>query len=302
MDPTSLEIFLAVAEEASVTRAAKQLARAPSNVTTRIQLLEEHLDAVLFSREGKKMTLTLEGRTFLTYAKRLVALASEARFALKQQVLPASLRVGTMESTAASRLPPVMARFNEAWPQVSLQLTLGATQELTKAVIAGELDCALIARIPEQLEWSAMTDRKQQPLHATRVYQEELLLILPPNHPPVRDARDVLPPVLAALEPGCTYRRIAERWVGTGTAVPTVELTSYHSILAHVVAGNAVGVVPRSVLDGLHWTADIAVHSLGVVDTLLISNTSHRPDALRGFEDLLLASSASASVTSALLS
>ncbi len=302
MDPTSLEIFLAVADEGSVTRAAKHLARAPSNVTTRIQLLEEQLDTLLFSREGKKMTLTREGQTFVIYAKRLVALAAEARFALKQQALPAALRVGTMESTAASRLPPVLARFNETWPQVSLQLTLGATQELTKAVISGELDCALIARPPDQPEWPSATDNKPQSLHSTRVYREELLLILPPNHPPINDASDVLPQVLAALEPGCTYRRIAERWVRTNSDVPTVELTSYHSILAHVVAGNAVGVVPRSVLDGLHWAADISVHSLGLVDTLLISKADHRPDPLIGFEDLLLASEAGAAVRSAPLS
>ncbi|MDW5317568.1 LysR substrate-binding domain-containing protein [Rhizobium sp. PL01] len=289
MDPTSLQIFLTVAEQASVTRAAKQLGRVPSNVSTRLQSLEEQLGVLLFSREGKKMTLTREGHIFVAYAKRIVTLASEARLALRQANRLETLRVGTMESTAASRLPPVLARFNEAWPQVSLRLTLGATQELTKAVIADELDCALVAQPADQLEW-AMSDRGQQPLHATRVYQEELLLILPPNHPPVRDAGDIQPTALAALEPGCTYRRIAERWVRLAADVPTVELTSYHSILAHVAAGNAVGVIPRSVLDGLHWAADISVHPLGTVDTLLISRKDRRSDPLLGFEDMLLAS------------
>ena len=55
MDLSSLEIFLAVAEEGSVTRAARRLSRAPSNVTTRIQALEGQMDAVLFSRDGKRM-------------------------------------------------------------------------------------------------------------------------------------------------------------------------------------------------------------------------------------------------------
>ena len=290
MDPISLHIFLIVADETSVTRAAKQLGRAPSNVTTRIQLLEEHVGALLFSREGKKMTLTREGQIFLDYAKKIVALATEARLALRKENQLETLRVGTMESTAASRLPPVLAQFNEAWPQVSLRLTLGATQELTKAVIADELDCALIAEPPDQQERGGMLGREQQPLHATRVFQEELLLILPSNHAPLRDAGDIRPTALAALEPGCTYRRIAERWVRLGADVPTVELTSYHSILAHVVAGNAVGVIPRSVLDGMHWTTDITVHSLGAVDTLLISRNDRRSDPLRGFEEMLLAS------------
>lgn len=290
MDPISLHIFLIVADETSVTRAAKQLGRAPSNVTTRIQLLEEQVGALLFSREGKKMTLTREGQIFLDYAKKMVALATEARLALRKENQLETLRVGTMESTAASRLPPVLAQFNGAWPRVSLRLTLGATQELTKAVMADELDCALIAEPPDQQEWAGVLGREHQTLHATRVFQEELLLILPSNHPPLRDAGDIRPTALAALEPGCTYRRIAERWVRLGADVPTVELTSYHSILAHVVAGNAVGVIPRSVLNGMHWTTDIAVHSLGAVDTLLISRNDRRSDPLRGFEDMLLAS------------
>lgn len=290
LDPASLHIFLIVADETSVTRAAKQLGRVPSNITTRIQLLEEQVGALLFSREGKKMTLTREGQIFLGYAKKMVALSTEARLALRKENQLETLRVGTMESTAASRLPPVLATFNEAWPQVSLRLTLGATQELAKAVIADELDCALIAQPPDQQEWAGMLGREQQPFHATRVFQEELLLILPSNHPPLRDAGDIRLTALAALEPGCTYRRIAERWVKLGADVPTLELTSYHSILAHVVAGNAVGVIPRSVLDGMHWTADISVHSLGAVDTLLISRNDRRSDPLRGFEDMLLAS------------
>jgi DNA-binding transcriptional LysR family regulator len=289
VDPTSLEIFLAVACETSVTRAARKLARAPSNVTTRIQLLEEQVGAQLFSREGKKMTLTREGRTFVTYARRLVALAEEARLAMKNM---ATLRVGTMESTAASRLPPVLAQFNENWPSVSLQLTLGATQDLAAAVIADELDCALVARPPRDQTDNAVSSDRHGLLHVTPIYQEELLLILPPNHLPVRDASDIRSRQLAALEPGCTYRRVAERWVRLTADLPTLEVGSYHSMLAHVVAGNAAGVIPRSVLDGMHWSADIEVHSLGPVDTLLISKRDRRSATLQGLEAILVSSGA----------
>ena len=132
LDPASLHIFLIVADETSVTRAAKQLGRVPSNITTRIQLLEEQVGALLFSREGKKMTLTREGQIFLGYAKKMVALSTQARLALRKENQLETLRVGTMESTAASRLPPVLATFNEAWPQVSLRLTLGANAGISK--------------------------------------------------------------------------------------------------------------------------------------------------------------------------
>ena len=61
MDLAALEIFRAVALEGSVTRAAERLGRVQSNVTTRVQQLEEQLGATLFLREGKRMVLTPAG-------------------------------------------------------------------------------------------------------------------------------------------------------------------------------------------------------------------------------------------------
>ena len=81
--------------------------------------------------------------------------------------------------------------------------------------------------------------------------------------------------------------------MGDGTNLPTVEMTSYHAILAQVVAGNAVGVIPRSVLDMLHWNGEVAVHGLGTVDTLLISRHEDRSDPLKAFEEIVLMSAAS---------
>lgn len=293
MDLSSLEIFLIVAEEGSVTRAAKRLSRAPSNVTTRIQALEGQMDAALFSRDGKRMTLTPEGEVFVSYAKRLTALAGEAQAALKGARPQPVLRLGTMESTAASRLPPVLARFNDENPDISLKLTLGATRELTKAVLSGELDCALIATPQGEPGWLSSAGVDAGDLRSARVYEEDLLLVLPPHHATLAVPQDIRLPALAALEPGCTYRQLAERWVRGGANLPTVEMTSYHAILAQVVAGNAVGVMPRSVLDMLPWKAEVTVHRLGPVDTLLISRREQRSDPLQAFEQIMLMPSAS---------
>jgi len=290
VDLSSLEIFLAVAEEGSVTRAARRLSRAPSNVTTRIQALEGQMEAVLFSRDGKRMTLTTEGQTFLSYAKRLTALAGEAQLALKGIRPQPVLRLGTMESTAASRLPPVLARFNEQNPDIALKLTLGATRELTKAVLSGDLDCALIATPQGEPGWLSSAGPDAGDLHSARVYEEDLLLVMPPHHASVEVPQDIRLPALAALEPGCTYRQIAERWMRAGANLPTVEMTSYHAILAQVITGNAVGVMPRSVLDMLPWNKEVTIHRLGLVDTLLISRRQQRSDPLQAFEQVMLMS------------
>jgi DNA-binding transcriptional LysR family regulator len=285
---SSLDIFLAVADHCSVTRAAEAIGRAPSNVTIRIQQLEEDLGVSLFSRNGKKMTLTREGKVFLSYANRLIGLAQEARHAVKPAGPSGTLRVGTMESTAASRLPDVLARFNALWPSVSLRLTMGATRDLTRGVLAEELDCALIARPPHSLKSDKdALDPDLEQLEAQRIYVEDLVLVLPMNHPGIRSAADLQVDALAALEPGCTYRRIAEDWARKSASLPTLELGSYHAILASVTAGNAIGVMPKSVLDLMHWPSEIHTHDLGKVETLLVRRKVDRSMAFDAFFDVL---------------
>src|SRR5476649_1212436 len=100
LDLASLEIFCAVAAEHSVTKAARRLERVQSNVTTRIQQLEEELDTALFLRDGKRMTLTPEGERLLAYAEQLLSLSEEARQAMRPQQPNGRLRIGAMESTA----------------------------------------------------------------------------------------------------------------------------------------------------------------------------------------------------------
>ena len=93
MDHTSLDIFRVVAAELSVTRAAKRLGRVQSNVTTRIQQLEEELGVPLFRRDGNRLTLSAEGDRFLGYANRMLALADEARQVLSPQAPSGTLRI-----------------------------------------------------------------------------------------------------------------------------------------------------------------------------------------------------------------
>ncbi|AYG68722.1 MULTISPECIES: LysR family transcriptional regulator [unclassified Rhizobium] len=288
MDLSSIEIFLAVASDRSVTKAAKAVGRVPSNVTTRIQQLEDDLGVLLFSRDGKKMTLTKEGETFQIYANRLAALALEARQAVRPLHPSGTLRLGTMESTAASRLPAALSQFNQMWPDVSLQLSLGASRDLAHDVLNDVLDCALIAMPPKaMLDEDAGFEAELGQLEAEPVFVEDLLLVLPSGHPSIRSAADLRVGSIAALEPGCTYRRIAEGWARESSTLPTTELGSYHAILASVATGNAAGVMPKSVLDLMHWPMTSATHQLAMVDTILISRKSERPSAFSAFHEVL---------------
>ncbi len=112
MDLVELQIFKTVAELGGITKAAAALHRVQSNVTTRVQQLEERLGTKLFHRQGRKLLLSSEGKVLLAYADRLLRLASEAHAALKGHGPHGVFRLGTLESTAATRLPPVLARYH----------------------------------------------------------------------------------------------------------------------------------------------------------------------------------------------
>ncbi len=289
MDLAALTIFRAVVRENGVTRAAAKLNRVQSNVTTRIKQLEEQLGTELFIRDGRRLVLTPAGETLLPYAERLLALADEARNAVRENRPSGRLRLGTMESVAASRLPGLLARYHQRWPDVALELETGTTGRLIERVREFEVDAALIAT---PLDPDALGDI----FESVPVFREELVMLTPRGHRPIHQAGDIALSTLVAFERGCAYRTYVEKWYLEHGIRPArvLELGSYHAIVACVAAGAGVAVAPRSVLDLQHNMDDIAVHSLGElgsIDTLLIWRRGHFSSALKVLRDQLLAGS-----------
>ena len=285
MDLAALAIFRAVVRENGVTRAAAKLNRVQSNVTTRIKQLEEELGAALFVRDGRRLVLTPAGHTLLPYAERLLALADEARDAVREDTPRGRLRLGTMESTAASRLPTILAHYHHAWPDVSLELLTGTTGWLIDRVRDFEIDAALFARPPEP---ESLPDT----FETVPIFRENLVLLTPRGHPPVRTPRDVILPTLIAFERGCTYRKYVEQWYAAHGVKPArvLELGSYHAIVACVAAGAGIAVAPRSVLDLQPETGNITAHTipeLEGIDTLLAWRQGSASAALAALRDAL---------------
>src|SRR5260221_14341883 len=140
MDLTDLHIFRSVVQAGGVTRAAEKLNRVQSNVTTRVRQLEADLGVQLFIREGKKLHLSPEGKLLLDYADRLLDLAQEAREAVHDAKPRGLLRLGTMGSTAAMRLPVPLNDYLRRYPDVTLERRTGNTRELAAPVLGGDLD------------------------------------------------------------------------------------------------------------------------------------------------------------------
>jgi len=286
MDLAALAIFRAVVRENGVTRAAEKLNRVQSNVTTRIKQLEAELGTELFMREGRRLVLTSAGRTLLPYAEQLLALADEARHAMKAGQPAGRLRLGTMESTAASRLPGVLARYHQAWPDVTLELETGTTGSLIERVREFEVDAALIATPLGGLPSGDVFE-------SVPIYREELVMLTPRGHRPIRQPGDVAISTLVAFERGCAYRQYVEQWYLEHGIRPTrvLELGSYHAIVACVAAGAGVAVAPRSVLELQRDMDNVTIHSLGKrgqIDTRLLWRRGHDSPALAVLREALL--------------
>jgi len=111
-------------------RAAAKLNRVQSNVTTRVRQLEQHVGARLFRREGRNIRLSAEGQKLLGYADRLLRLADEAVSEMRTGKPSGAFRLGSLESTAGRRLPPLLSRYHAMFPEVVVELATGTTGAL----------------------------------------------------------------------------------------------------------------------------------------------------------------------------
>jgi len=275
LDLDALHIFRTVAEQGGITKAATKLNRVQSNVTTRVKQLEERLGTRLFERHARSLSLSPEGKLLLRYADELLRLAHEAQAAVRSGTPRGTFRIGTLESTAATRLPPVLARYHRDWPDVQIELVTGTSGALVSRVHALEIEAAFVAE-PFTAEGLEMQ-------HA---FDEELVVITPKSAPRVRSARDIGRRTVIAFAAGCSYRRRLEEWLGGESVVAArvMEFGSYHAIIACVAAGAGIAIVPKSVLKIAGSEKQVAVGTLPArtarAKTMLVWRKGHQSIAL----------------------
>ncbi|GAA3349067.1 LysR family transcriptional regulator [Amorphoplanes nipponensis] len=149
MELRHLAYFVAVAEEASFTRAAARLHVVQSGVSAAVKALERELDAPLLERTSKRVALTDAGTALLPRARAALDAARAARDAVDEVRggLRGTLRIGTLTSIALVDLPALLGRFHRTHPDVTLQLTVSTRGSggLVDALGDGTLDLALVS-------------------------------------------------------------------------------------------------------------------------------------------------------------
>jgi DNA-binding transcriptional LysR family regulator len=174
MDFDQLNSFLEVAKHSSFSKAAERCFRTQPAISSQIRALEEEVGAKLFDRSGAKVTLTVAGKAFQTYAdEALLALKSVKTSIAEMERTPrGEIVVGANEATCLYVLPEVFADFKRQYPKVSVSIQRAETAKTVESVIDQTVDFGVVS-MPV----------KDGRLAALPIHQDELVLITTAAHP-----------------------------------------------------------------------------------------------------------------------
>jgi DNA-binding transcriptional LysR family regulator len=230
LDLDLLRSFVSVVDAGGFTRAGERVHRTQSTVSQQIRRLESTLGRPLLERNGKRVIPTAEGERLLSYARRLLALAQEARDVVAQPSPDGVVRLGIPEDFGAYRLTRMLSKFARSRPSLRLDVRSELSVKLAADLERGDLDLALLKREagtngglgawPERLHW--VTSRSH----------------------PVDARRD--PVALAVFPQGCLYRNRAIHALEASGRAWHIAYTSpnFASIQAAVSAGLGVSILP----------------------------------------------------------
>lgn len=250
MDTLALESFVAVADEASFSRAAERLFVTQPAISKRIAGLEEDLGVALFDRLGRQLSLTEAGTTLLVSARRILAdlnTSREAVLSLGDHVA-GRLRLATSHHIGIHRLPPVLKAFTQRYPEVELDLLFLDSEAAIDKVVSGDVELAIVT-LPEN---------EQRSLTNTLIWQDPLVIVAAPDHPLVKPARTKRQPVSvlsmhAAILPSrntITRRILFDSLLPHRVDIRTALETNYLETIKMLVSvGIGWGVLPASMLD-----------------------------------------------------
>jgi LysR family transcriptional regulator, cell division regulator len=266
MDTGDLAVFAAVAQAGGITRAAQRLNTVQSNVTQRVRLLEAELGVPLFHRHSRGVSLTSAGRQLLPYAERIGRLMVEAKHAAADSAVPrGQIIVGALETATAMRLPPVLAAYAAACPDVDIEIVTGTSAALLEAVRERHVEAAFVAGPVDHAELTVLP-----------LLEEELVMVSAPWLASLGDIIAAARLKVVVFRSGCTYRLHLEALLAArgAVAVRRLEFGTLDGIIGCVGAGIGVTLLPRAAVAQAAAEGRVALHSLprqeARVPTLLV--------------------------------
>jgi DNA-binding transcriptional LysR family regulator len=241
MDLSELEVFLAVAKERRFSRAAEKLHRTQSAVSQTIHKLEEEVGEVLFDRSSREGLLTDAGEVLQEYAERLLNLRNDAAGALVElrELQRGNLSIAANELTALYLLP-VLGDFRRLHPRVKITVHRALGSHIPDDVLRHGVELGVLTYDPQDPR-----------LHSVVVYQDELTLVVPPDHALAGkeeiSLRELGEESFVAHTVSSPYReKVIEAFKHHKTPLHMdIELPTLQAIKRFVALGNGVAFLPQ---------------------------------------------------------
>ena len=241
MDLRQLEVFQAIVEAGSFTRAGQRLHVSQSAISRQITLLEEELGVQVLMRSNKRVSLTEAGKTLLKHCHRIFKDMDEAVLdvAQNEQSNRGSLRVGGGMSVCTYLLPHILKEYKTRYPQVRLTVTTGTTEPTIQKIRNNEIDVGVLSLPIES-----------QDLQVESVFREEMMVVTCPGHPLSLKKnitpKDVVDHPLILFERGSNTRKVIDRFFVEHTLSPDIvmEMENVEIIKPLVEIGLGITIIP----------------------------------------------------------
>lgn len=267
MNDRDLRIFTKVAELGSISHVAKELNYVQSNISSRIQKLEEDLNVTLFFRSKQGMQLTPEGKVLVDIAYKIIELSDKMMQVAKSGGMPVGkLEIASVETVI--KLPLILSKFNKNYAGVDLRLATGVTTELRDKVLNYQLDGAFVTK-------SRLTSHPE--LQELDVFEEKLVLIADEK---VENLSELLERPLLSFSDGCGYRAKFHEWLKASglEATKNMELGTLETTLGSVISGLGIAFVPYSAVAHYEKRGLIYCHELPSAYSAITTTFIYRKD------------------------
>jgi len=275
MDSNLLKVFVAVANNKSMSLGAIELGFAQSNVTSRIKQLEKSLGYSLFHRVPKGVILNQEGEKLYKHAVEIVRKVDDAILDMQNIHHQKKLIVGSTDCNAAVRIPSFLMKLHEDYPSIQLELLTGTTKDVTQMILNYQVDIAFVSGEPQSDE-----------LMVIKRYEEEIAILESKNE----NSKNVI----LSFKEGCAYDEFLKTYYKEKRIKVEKSLAfgSLETILACVKAGMGKTLLPTNLVDKLGFKNDLKITKLDVkvanIPTCLICRKNYIPNIKEYLENLEL--------------
>lgn len=244
MDTQLLEAFVAVAESNSFSDAAEKIHLTQPAVSKRIALLEEQLNCRLFDRIARSVTLTESGEALLPRANHILQEIADTTQAINDLSgdISGRLRLTISHHIGLHRLPPILKRFAQNYPEVTIDVDFMDSEKAYEGILQGRFEVAVITLAPEA----------HPKVEAKTIWPDPLVFMVSEDHPLL--AKNQLKETNPTLENLRNYPAILPG-LGTYTGRMTRALFEQQKVpLPPTMTTNYLETIKMMVSIGLGWS------------------------------------------------